>query len=347
MSAAAPASLWRRARAWLVEPDAPLLGLEIRRRSVAALRLARGGRALDAAASLPLAEGVVEPSTTSANLLDVAALTAGVRLVVERVGGMAERRAALVLPDGVARLVFFDRFEPLEGKGVTAGDVVRFRLAERLRFDVRQADKVRFDLRQAEIAWHTWADGAPGHRVPEPRDLGAGTRTRSQPNRVALVVAAPRAVVAEYEGVLASCGLTPGQVEISSLALLRGTEAQRRSGDWLLVNWEPEYLTVFVTRDGLPLLVRTLPSPVSLDGMARELASTLRYHRERLAGESLSGALLRAGGASAEEARSLISGTLALEPLLVDPLAELGASAGEDVAQALAAVGSGLLASVR
>jgi hypothetical protein len=205
--------------------------------------------------------------------------------------------------------------------------VVRFRLAERLRFDVRQADKVRFDLRQAEVVWHTWGGGP-------------------QMKRTAVVVAAPRAVLAEYEGVLKACGLVPGQVEVASLALLRGTEAERRVGDWLLVNWEPEYLTLFVTRNGAPLLLRTLPNPVQPADLAQELSSTLRYHRERLGGAVLTGALVRPGAAPVPEALAVAGGSLSVTPIVVDPLAALGGTR-EDVAQSLAAVGAGLLAGLQ
>jgi hypothetical protein len=61
----------------------------------------------------------------------------------------------------------------------------------------------------------------------------------------------------------------------------------------------------------------------------------------------LSGVLLRSGAAPAADALALSGVTLPVPPQIVDPLAELGAGGSEDVSQALAAVGAGLLAAPR
>ncbi len=131
----------------------------------------------------------------------------------------------------------------------------------------------------------------------------------------ALVGAIARSVLDSYEAPLRELGFEPGLVELSGLALLRACAAQAR-GDELLVNWDHGYLSLFLTRDGQPLLLRTLsgdpadqPSEV-----AREIASTVLYHRERLAGEPLSGARLRSGARPLAEARAVVAEALGVVP---------------------------------
>jgi hypothetical protein len=300
-------------RAWLVDPDPPTLGIEIRRRSVAALRLARGRRTIEAAASVPLPEGVLAPSMTKGNVLEPALLGQALRQAVERVGGLRERRAALVLPDAVARIVLLNGADLAAAKGSALDSLVRFKLRER----------APFDPRQAQVAWQ----GSPGAR-----------------GDALLVVASQRSIIETYEGACQAVGIVPGVVEISTLALLRGTEQERRGGDWLLINWDDDCLSLLVTRDRTPLLVRTLVGQTSRDDLLRELATTILYHQDRLAGQGLAGALLRSGPVTPSEVAAEVEGAVGGPLVVIDPLARLGAPGQEEAAQAMAGVACGMAA---
>jgi Tfp pilus assembly PilM family ATPase len=309
--------LGARARSWLVDPDVPLLGLEFHRRSLAAVRLARakGARALAAAATASLPEGVLVPSMTQANVADAAGLKAAVRGLVERVGGLTARRVALVLPDPVARVVVLNGKDIDSGKGSLSEEVVRFKLRE----------KVPFDMRAAHVAW----------RIVE----AAGQKS-------VLAVALLRSVLAEYEGLCGELGLEPGLVELGSLALLRGTAGWRASGDWLLLNWDDDHASVTLSQKGLPVLVRTLVGRAETAEVLRELTNTLLYYRERLGGSQLTGALLRSAALPTAEAAGVVEESLGLTPRIIDPLELLGARDADGAGQALAAVGMGLMAGV-
>jgi Tfp pilus assembly PilM family ATPase len=298
-----------RSRAWLREPEAPTLGIEVRATSVGALRLTRG-RTLAAAASLRLPEGVVQPAMTRENLLDKAAFTGAVRQVIERVGGLTEKRVAIALPDSVARTVVLNEPQLAIARGAALADLVRFKLR----------DKVPFDIRQALV-------------VSEPM---AGANGSASTTVVALAVL--RSVVEEYEGVLASLGLSAGLVEISGLALLRAGAATVATGDWMTLNWDEDHFTLFLTRQGVPLLARTVLGRIGAEAIGRELSSTILYHSERLGGQPLSGVRLRSAQLPGAEASEHIARILGTAPTLVDPLAALSGGGSEDVGKALTGI---------
>jgi Tfp pilus assembly PilM family ATPase len=314
---AATRRLGGRARSWLVDAEVPLLGLEFHRRSVAAMRLTRvkGGRALAAAATTSLPENALVPSMMQANVADAEGLRAALRGVVERVGGLTARRVALVLPDPVARVVVLSGKDLEVTKGALSEDVVRFKLRE----------KVPFDVRGAHVVWKSIeADG----------------------EKAVLVVALLRSVLADYENLCDAVGLEAGLVELGSLALLRGTADLRASGDWLLLNWNEDHASVTLSRNGVPVLVRTLVGRAETAEVLRELANTILYYRERLGGSALAGALLRSSALPVAEAARVVEEPLGLAPHVIDPLAVLGARDTDGTGQALAAVGTGLLAGV-
>lgn len=305
------------ARSWLVDLEVPLLGLEFHRRSVAAVRLTHvgGRRALAAAATAALADGALMPSMTQGNVLDPDGLRAAVRSLVERVGGLTARRVALVLPDPVARVVVLSGKDVESGKGGLSEDVVRFKLRE----------KVPFDMRGAHVVWKA---------------------VEAEGGKVVVAVALLRSVLDEYEALCQAIGLETGLVELGSLALLRGTSDLRASGDWLLLNWDEDHASVSLSRNGVPVLVRTLVGRAETTEVSRELSNTILYYRERLAGGGLAGALLRSHAIPVTEAARVVEEALGLVPSVIDPLSALGARDADGAAQALAAVGTGLLAGV-
>jgi len=189
---------------------------------------------------------------------------------------------------------------------------------ELVRFRLRKV--VPFDTREAEVAC-LFPEGA---------------------NTMAVAAVISRAALAGYEEACRGLGLHPGLVELAGLALLGGPQTAG-AGDRLLVNWEEGYVTLVLARDGWPLLVRTLVGePVSSpDDVAREVANTDLYYRERLGGAGLTAAAVRSGFLRPEEAVAIVGSALGMQAELIAPprgLAEGPGTSAQAVAGAAACV---------
>jgi hypothetical protein len=289
-------------RRLFLDPEPPLLAVEVRRQALAAVRLVRdGGRLrLAAAASLDLPEGVVELSLTRPNVLDAATFRRALDSLLERVGALEAGRAALVLPDAVLRLALVPAGEVKPRRRAEMEELVRFRLHKALPFDVRES----------RLAW----------AGPQAGQL--------------LVAAIFKPVLESYEKVLAEAGLEPGLVEPTALALLAGEETSQ--GDRLLVNWDEGYVSLIVARSGWPLVVRTLSGGLGPEAVAREVGNTVLYYHEKLGGKGLDGAALRSAHLPAEEAALLLRDPIGFAPEVVDPGARLGLDVESATAQAVA-----------
>jgi hypothetical protein len=288
----AGAGSWLRGR--LLEPELPLVVVELRRRSVGVVRLARSGAGvgLGGAAWSELPAGALEPSIAGPNVMEPAAVTAALRAALERAGALGASRVGLVLPDPAARLALLPAAEVAARSERERIELARFRLKR----------AVPFEVREARLALAAAAAGQ------------------------VLVGAALRSVLEAYEAPLGALGLHPGLVEVQSLALLSALARRGAPGDRLLVNWDEEYLSLIVARDGLPLLVRTLvgAASASAEQAPREVASTLLYYRERLSGPGLAAAAVRVAGRPFEAAAALLAPPLGLAPQPLDPWRELG-----------------------
>lgn len=309
MSAAS--ALARRLRAALLEPETPLAAFEIRAGSVGVVRLGResGGLALRAAASLELPEGCLTLSVSEANVRSPHAFQDVLASLAERVGLGEGGRVGLVLPDPVARVALVPAAELRTRRRGDLDELIRFRLRR----------SVPFDVKESQVA-HVELAGGPGREAQS------------------LVGAVALAVLESYEAPLRALGFEPGLVELSGLALLRASGLPAR-GDALLVNWDEGYVSLFLSRDGEPLLLRTLTGePASRPGdVAREIASTVVYFRERLGGTQLAGVRVRSGVVPLAGAAPIVAEAAGVEPAAV---AAWGAHGWEDadasVRQALA-----------
>jgi len=296
----------RRASRWLsgalFQPPLPLLAVEVRPRAVAAVRLVaeKGRLALGAAASVELQPGVVSVSLTKSNVLDAGAFSAALRTVLERVGALEGGAVSLVLPDPAVRVALIPA-AGLRGHGRDAQEIVRFRMHKALPFDVRDA----------RLAWET-----------------AGEQ--------ALVAVAPEAVVRGYEEALEGLGFEVGLIEPASLALADALAAEAAAGDRLLVNWDEDYVSFMLLRDGRPLLIRTLPGESGAEAVARQAAGTLQFYAERLAGPGLCGVVVRSAAVSGDEALALLGRGSAAALRLFAPWAALGIDESGAAAQAVA-----------
>lgn len=296
-------------RRTFVQPETPLVAVEVHGTSVGVVRARRerGRLALAAATMVELGPETLQISMTQPNVLDPARFQTALRGALERAGILSGARIALVLPDVLARVTV-----------LSAADVAvrkRNELDEVLRFKLRKT--VPFEIREARLA-HT----ATGSRADDRM----------------VVAAALSPVLASYEDACVAAGLEPGVVELAGLVLARsafGTE----TGDRLLVNWDEGYLSLFILRDGWPLLARTLPGEVadSLAGVVREVNNTVMYHRDRLGGAGLVQVAVRSSVVPAAEMQAALEPVAEVPVRVVDPWAALGGASTPEVAQSLAA----------
>lgn len=314
--AEAPGSFARvaqRSQRWLrrqlLDPTHPPAAIEVRARSVGVVRLDREGRRarLAAAANLDLPEGALRLSMTQNNIENAAAFRDTLRAALERAGALRVGRVALILPDPVARLALIPGSEVAAKKRKQSEELIRFRL--------RKA--VPFDVRDARIAF-----------------AGGGTRAADS----VLVAALYGPVLEGYEQACRDVGVHPGLVELSGLALLNAAYGARPTGDRLLVNWDEGYVTLLLARGEWPILVRTLAgeAAASEDEVAREVANTLLYYRERLGGIALSQAMVRSAVLPPDRALRLLEGPLEMKPELLEPWPALRSGDMGMVGQALA-----------
>lgn len=302
--------LKERARSWLLDPEYPWTAIEVRARSIGAVRSQRerGRPVLASASSLALPDGTLALSMVQPNIVAADAFRETVRAVLERAGIPLHGEVGLVLPDPVARVSLVPASE-LAGKNVAdAEDLIRFRL--------RKA--VPFDIKDARVAYRL------------PRVL--------TPEAQAVVVIMARPVVEGYEGALASLGLQPGLVELAGLSILAAVETSRPRGDRLVVNWDEGYVSLLLTRAGEPVLARTLTGEAAgtQDDIVREVANTVLYYREKLGGAGLASVVVRSAALSPVQAADLLRNPLDVAPEILDVWSPNGGSDNTPAGQAVA-----------
>jgi type IV pilus assembly protein PilM len=165
-----------------------------------------------------LAEGVLVPSPTKENIVDMPAFAAAVRKLVPVSGG--RRTAALILPDNAMRLAVLE-FENLPEKDEERMALVRFRLKK----------TVPFDVEIAAVSYHMQS----GNKV--------------------LVAVTPSEVIAQYEAPFRAAGLQPGVVTPAALTLL---ELLPAAGSYLVAHKNSGALSVLVIGNGVLTLARSL-----------------------------------------------------------------------------------------
>ena len=219
----------------------PRMAVEVRAEGVVAARAEDAAALLTAVARVDLAEGMVAPGLRAGNVVDKAAIVAAVRQVLdgiagrgfERGGGGRLRDVTVIVPDSAARVLFLD-FDQLPSKAAEALPVVRFRLKKLLPFD---AD-------DAVVSYQTMASEKGLVKL--------------------LVVAMPKAVVEEYEGVALAAGYLPGAVLPSTLAALGGLD--ETEGAVLVVNAGVGAVTTAIVQAGTLLLHRSVDMSRDMPG---------------------------------------------------------------------------------
>ena len=261
---------------WLLEPEPPGVGVEFRPGEIIVARFGDNGRGeMDLCLRAPLPPGVVDFSMLSPNLSETEALGNFLGKLFEE-AGIRGNRLGLTLPDILARISIQELPENPRSR-VETEELLRFRLRKALPFEV---SKARLAFQPVPGANPSFLTGVLHEEV-----------------------------VSQYETLFDGLGFHLGVIETSSLSLLKlwegvVAESLTPEQDYLFLNLEETYFTLTLVRNrNQPVLMRTvghrsplldaegLVSPKApsyqIEGLLRELLSTLIYYKEKLGGDSL------------------------------------------------------------
>jgi type IV pilus assembly protein PilM len=233
-----------------------------------------------------LPEGAIEASFARPNVLVAEPVMQALESALSGVGP-PDHRVSLLIPDHVARVALLS-FATLPRTRRELAELVRFRMAKSLPFKPEEA---AMDL--------TLLHGAPTAAV------GAG----GAPTAGITVLAAfvHRAVLEQYEALLAAAGYWPGLVGLSTIELYnlarpRLAAIRLPDKDTLLLNATPHYLALLIFRGGELLFYRCKAFPgipgadEVLVAMRREIYTSLAFYQEKLLGRGVGRVLVRATG---------------------------------------------------
>ena len=251
----------------LLGSPTPSLGIEITATRVSAVRVAPEGTPalVTGIAVEALPPGAVVPALNAGNIIDPDAVTGAIRRAVQQLGGRT-RRAVLVVPDTIAKVSLL-RFEKVPAR---AAD-----LAALVSWQVRKS--APFPADQAQLSY------VPGAEVDGSREF--------------VVTMARRDIVTEYETVCQNAGVHTGVVDLATFNLVNAALAAGgpSTGDALLVNLAPDYLTVVILRDGQLMFYRHRGSDG--DGsLADAVHQSAMYYEDRLGGRGFTRAILAGAG---------------------------------------------------
>lgn len=235
---------------------APPTAVEIAPRGVSAIAMgAHGGTpVITAHAVEPLPAGAVLPSLNGPNIHDAGAVADAVKRAFGRLGGRP-RRAALVIPDSVAKVSLVR----IEKPPARADD-----LEQLIRYHVRKA--APFRIEDAQVTY------SPGARLPDG-------------GREYVVAVARRDLVQEYEAACEAAGAHAGIVDLATFGLVNAALAAepRIAGDWLLVHLTPQYGTLVILRGDEVIFYRNRAEG-SDESLADMVHQTAMYYEDRLGG---------------------------------------------------------------
>jgi hypothetical protein len=257
-----PRSLGERLRRFFLDPEGAQVALEFSSIALVGARVEskRGRVELRSLVSEPLSEGTFVPTLEDPGFVNKEEMRDAARRVLAKIGAAPQARAALVVPDVVARFRLFAQDE-VRTEPKKRDAVIAFRMQKLLPFP------------PADV-----------------RVISAWPRLATDP---VLGVGFSGAVLGAYEQVGQAFGLDVGSVETSSMALLRGLDTE---GDALLVRHDPTWLTLTLMRQGWPVSIRSFDAAVARNPqeVRREIASTAVFWRDRLSGTRLASAVVHA-----------------------------------------------------
>ncbi len=256
---------------------APLAALEIasHRVSAATLTSRRGAPVVSTHGSEPLADGVLAPSLTTANVKDRRALVGVIARVLDTVG--RPRRIGLIVPDPIAKVSLL-KFQQVPARAQDLDQLIRWQVRK----------SAPFPIEEAQISYVRGANGPDGQEF--------------------LVSVARRETIREYEGLVAEAGAQATVVDLATLNVVNAVlgAPQRPTGDWLLVHAGLDWASMVILRGADPVLFRSRGADAE-GSLADLVHQTAMYYEDRLNGKGLQRVLLsgapsvatrQAGGAS-------------------------------------------------
>jgi Tfp pilus assembly PilM family ATPase len=219
-----------------------------------------GAAGLDVSAcgSERLPDDAIQPAISGVNVPDPAIVSAAIARACEKAGIRLPRKAALVVPDSVARVSLLS-FEELPTKAADVEQLMRWQIKKALPFPVDEA------LVAPVVT----------HRAPGATSVAA--------------VASHRDVIAQYEAALTRLNIHAGLVDISSFNVLNAvlSAGTAPTGDWLLLCLAPESTALAIVRQGTLAFYRHRLS-VDDEPLGALVHQTAMYHVDRLGGTSFS-----------------------------------------------------------
>jgi type IV pilus assembly protein PilM len=255
----------------LFQSSPPDVAIEIDASHVAAVRLAWRGEVASIAGygTELLGAGLVTPGLAAANITDVAEVGRTISQVLSRLGSGRIRRAALVIPDTVAKvsLIRFDTVPP------RAAD-----LQELVRWQIRKS--APFPLEQATVSY------TPGSLPAEGGQEFVVTVARTD-------------IIEQYEQACERAGVYAGLVDLSTFSIINSVLAgnDAPAGDWLFVHAATSYTTLTVLRGGNLIFFRNRAEDAE-GTLADVVHQTAMYYEDRLKGAGFSRVLLAGSAVS-------------------------------------------------
>jgi len=244
-----------RSSSWFA-PTPPSVAIEIASRRVTVAELGRsGGTEMVAGyATEPLPAEAVTPALTGVNVTQPTVVADALRRALDKAGIRGAGRAALVVPDSIARVSLL-HFEQLPAKAADLEQLIRWQIRKATPFPIDEAQVTSFKAHVAE----------------------------NGPTVAAVV--ARRDVVAQYEAVAASAGIDAGLVDLASFNVMNAVISAGASspGDWLVVTLAAEGTTLAIMR-GHDLMFYRHRAAVDEESLSVLVHQTAMYHEDRLGG---------------------------------------------------------------
>ena len=294
----------------------PTVAIEIASRRVTVVELAgsTGRPAVSAYASEPLPADAVTPGLVGSNIANPALVADALKRACARAGIGSLRRAALIVPDTIARVSLL-HFDEVPAKPSDLDQLVSWQLRKSTPFPLEEA-------RVEHLRANTQAPGATFAAIVARTD-----------------------VLAQYEAVAAAAGARAGIVDLASFNVMNAVMAAGAApdADCLLVCLAHEGTTVAILR-GTELLFYRHRAAMDEEPLSAIVHQTAMYHEDRLGGSKfghvwLCGAALASG--NTDSVRTEIADRLNISAEFVDvrQAADLRdrIAASPDVLDALAA----------
>ena len=267
----------------------PATAIEIAANRVSAATVeARGGRPVVSAYAIePLPEGALVPSLTTINTQNRTQVATAIARALEKVG--RPRRIGLLIPDQVAR-VSLVRFEKVPARAQDLDQLIRWQ--------VKKA--APFPIEEAQISYFSGIAAADGQDF--------------------VVSVARRAVIEEYEALVAEHGAHAGIVDLSSFNVVNAVVAGATpSSDWLLVDVAADSASIVIVRGSHVIFFRNRAADA--DGSLADLVhQSAMYYEDRLQGAGFSRVFLAGGGSvDADQVRRSLEERLTTKVEPVDP----------------------------